>query len=727
MVMPAKKLCMRCGSEFESNAVFCPHDGARLVPQSGANDPMIGSTLLDQFLIEAAIGTGGMGTVYRATQTSVGREVAIKVLRPELVENEDAVRRFQREARLATSLDHPNLVRVLLSGQLPDGRIYIVMELLVGRSLDEVLEAEPVLDLGRVVNIVMKLCAGIDAVHAEGIVHRDIKPENIFLVKRKNDPDFVKVVDFGIARMLESGQSTLTQSGRVFGTASYISPEGAAGEPTDFRSDVYSIAVLAYQLLTGVLPFDAPNPGAVLMQHVHNAPPDLRSVGEGQRVPPELAAVVMRSLSKNPDARHQSVAEFVESWADAAAQAGLVQDGRALLLGTMWSDELTSPGTSISSLLGNDPIRARTRISDPPPPPTNSSNPPRDSTLPFAHTQSMIPPEDEAILSIAPDPFAKTEPLELRRSKMVESSKRRGWVWPALAFLAIFGVGAFLWKQVGGGSSDDEITDEDFANGEVDITQPRAIPLPEGSDSQLEQPPSQPSAPDVAIEPTNATATNVQIDPILIVTPTSPSQGELTKLSAIVSPDVSAIAPPDVLISLDGKEVVRLKTIPGTIDYEWVAEYVFAESGKYLVAVMPGGSNDGPLTRAYLSVSESASAAKQGSKAATQSTTEKSSAPSVAPPKSEPVAAPKDETPTAKQAVEPEVPPAEPKPDRAKSNSGPALIPEAPPEEVRLPRIRTTTEKPADKPAAKPANKPSRAPSTDDDSDDGIDWSVPDE
>ena len=185
-----RKICLRCGSKFSSQAEYCAHDGSLLVTDEDVADPLLGTVLLEQFRIDEQIGTGGMGTVYRAHQTTVGRDVAIKVLRAELARDDHAVLRFEREARLATSLDHPNLVRVFLSGRLSDGRLYIVMELLQGRSLAEELERRGPLDPEHALIIIMKLCAGLGAVHAAGIVHRDIKPENVYLTRRGGDDNF---------------------------------------------------------------------------------------------------------------------------------------------------------------------------------------------------------------------------------------------------------------------------------------------------------------------------------------------------------------------------------------------------------------------------------------------------------------------------------------------------------------------------------------------------------
>ncbi|MGB5810831.1 MAG: serine/threonine-protein kinase, partial [Polyangiales bacterium] len=332
-----RKICLRCGSKFGSQADFCPHDGTQLVTDDEVPDALIGTVLLEQFRVDALIGTGGMGTVYRARQTTVGRDVAIKVLRLELAREQSSVVRFEREAQLAASLDHPNLVRVMLSGRLADGRLYIVMELLEGRSLADELDERGAPSLERALIMLTKLCAGLDAVHTMGIVHRDIKPENVYLVRRGTDQDFVKLVDFGISRTLDTDSiGTESQAGRVFGTAPYISPEAATGDATDRRSDIYSVGVLAYQLMTGELPFEGATAGAVLMQHVHETPPSLRTKGVGDRVPPEVAQVVMHALEKDPDDRFQTVAAFVDALVEAAVEAGLLRDARPFLLGTVW-------------------------------------------------------------------------------------------------------------------------------------------------------------------------------------------------------------------------------------------------------------------------------------------------------------------------------------------------------------------------------------------------------
>jgi serine/threonine-protein kinase len=325
------KICPLCGLRYDAAAQFCTKDGSTLRLTEEERDPRIGQVLLDQFRIEEAIGTGGMGAVYRARQTTLARDVAIKILLPEMAQNPEAVRRFQREARISTALDHPNVVRVFLFGQLPDGSLYLVMELLRGRTLAELLRIEPQLPVARALHISTQIAAGVGEAHAQGVVHRDVKPENVFLVTKGKDPDFVKVLDFGIARLFRAEDPThATQSGLVFGTARYISPEGAAGEKTDARSDVYSLGVLTYQLLAGETPFPAATPVTLLMQHIHERPPHLKSKAGGAQVPDAIADVVMRALSKRPEGRFEDASDFADALREAAARAGIDLRGRGM-------------------------------------------------------------------------------------------------------------------------------------------------------------------------------------------------------------------------------------------------------------------------------------------------------------------------------------------------------------------------------------------------------------
>nr|MDQ3032397.1 protein kinase [Myxococcota bacterium] len=360
------KLCPRCGTRYDAAAAFCQRDGASLRLAQEDTDPRIGQVLLDQFRIEERIGQGGMGAVYRARQTTLGRDVAIKILHPDLARNPDAVRRFHREARISTSLDHPNVVRVFLFGQLPDGSLYLVMELLRGRTLAEMVRVETPMPVHRALHVATQVCDGVGEAHGQGIVHRDVKPENVFLITKGRDPDFVKVLDFGIARVLRGDdQTSATQSGLVFGTARYISPEGAAGERTDARSDVYSLGVLTYQLLCGETPFDGSAPVTLLMKHIHDSPPHLKARAGGAHVPDAIADVVMRALAKNPEGRYEDATDLAEVLRMAAQRAGLDVvrlRGGSSSIGSLGGDRRDPSGPMIREREGHASAVPRTML-----------------------------------------------------------------------------------------------------------------------------------------------------------------------------------------------------------------------------------------------------------------------------------------------------------------------------------------------------------------------------
>ena len=237
-------------------------------------DPFIGRDLLNgQFRILQKIGTGGMGSVYRASQPAMNREVAIKILHPKLAGRKDLTSRFRREARAMSQLTHPNTVRVFMYGELDDdGSLYIVMEMLDGRNLNQRVRREGPMSTARAIPILIQVCGALQEAHEMGIVHRDLKPENIFLSTQGGIADFPKVLDFGLAkvteRQMQPGSVILTQEGMVFGTPEFMSPEQAQGRTLDARSDIYSLAVILYEVLTGKLPFDAKTPMEYIQKHV---------------------------------------------------------------------------------------------------------------------------------------------------------------------------------------------------------------------------------------------------------------------------------------------------------------------------------------------------------------------------------------------------------------------------------------------------------------------------
>src|SRR4051794_3854728 len=261
-----------------------------------------------RYQVGELLGYGGMAEVHRGRDLRLGRDVAIKTLRNDLARDATFQLRFRREAQNAASLNHPAIVAVYDTGEergsagetLP----YIVMEFVNGRTLKEVLAAEGRLMPRRALEIVADICAAIEFSHRHGIIHRDIKPGNVMLTQTGQ----IKVMDFGIARALASGASTMTQTSAVIGTAQYLSPEQARGEPVDARSDVYSTGCVLFELLTGHPPFVGDNPVSVAYQHVREdaKPPSMSN----RDVSPDVDAVVLKALAKNPLNRYQSAAEM---------------------------------------------------------------------------------------------------------------------------------------------------------------------------------------------------------------------------------------------------------------------------------------------------------------------------------------------------------------------------------------------------------------------------------
>jgi eukaryotic-like serine/threonine-protein kinase len=314
------QVCPLCQAQCDDGLLVCPADGTSL-PRAA----LVGRILGDRYRVLGRIGQGGMGTVYLCEHVTLGKRMAVKVLRPEFSSDEELVRRFQHEARAASQIGQENIVDVYDFGHTPEGSAYFVMEALEGESLARVLHREGPLPLGRAVRILLQICHALDAAHRRGIVHRDLKPENVFLLRRPDGTDFVKVLDFGIAKSSTSPDaSRLTRAGSIIGTPEYMSPEQAAGTGADPRSDVYSLGVLAYEVLTGRLPLEGESPISTLLKHQSEAPlpprrwrPDL---------PLEVEAVVLRLLAKRPESRPQTMAAVAQDLS--AAVSGIDVDAR---------------------------------------------------------------------------------------------------------------------------------------------------------------------------------------------------------------------------------------------------------------------------------------------------------------------------------------------------------------------------------------------------------------
>jgi hypothetical protein len=319
------KVCPACRVDYGGGEVFCPVDATRLVTTSqmsisplNPDDPLVGAVLAGRYVVKGRIGEGGMGLVYEGFHRDIDKQVAIKVLRDDLSRRPEVVARFRQEAKSASRIGHENIVDISDFGETTRGASYFVMEFLDGEDLANVLGRDVTVDAERACGIVLQCCRALSATHAKGIVHRDIKPENIFLTKRDGVDDFVKIVDFGIAKMSDietdgAPGRKLTKTGMIFGTPEYMSPEQAAGKDSDHRVDVYALGIILYECLAGRVPFEGDTFMGVLTQHLFAELPPIDELNPRATVSPELELVIRKALAKDPADRYQDTEELAEA------------------------------------------------------------------------------------------------------------------------------------------------------------------------------------------------------------------------------------------------------------------------------------------------------------------------------------------------------------------------------------------------------------------------------
>jgi serine/threonine protein kinase len=354
--------------------------GKKGTPRPGGARVLIGSVLSGRYRIDRLLGEGGMGAVYEAEHTHMRKRLAVKVLHHEMSRLPEVVARFEREALAAAHIDHPNVAAATDFGMLEDGSFFLVLEYVEGHSLREVIAKGP-LELGRALHITNQIASAVHRAHSFGIVHRDLKPENVMLVTKDGDPDFVKVLDFGIAKVpvgklaseepaasaASGAPKILTQLGMVYGTPEYMAPEQALGQSVDARADLYSLGVMLYEMLAGSRPFDNESKVALLGMHVTARVPPFAERAPEALVPPEVEAIVMRLLKKESTDRYEDGKELMEALV--GAMAVLIERGRIEprgVAGHFMGPSTSSPNLNpLLSVVGRAPAASQVTVASP--------------------------------------------------------------------------------------------------------------------------------------------------------------------------------------------------------------------------------------------------------------------------------------------------------------------------------------------------------------------------
>lgn len=352
-----KTYCPRCFAQYEGPLTECPEDGTPL--RGAGNDPLIGKVFADRYEIQSVLGLGGMSIVYKARHRLMERTVAIKMLHNTFKEDITSLERFKLEAQAASSLNHTNIITVYDFGVTPEGELFFVMDCLEGENLKELIERKGRVPYQRALPIFRQVCDGLDAAHKKGIVHRDLKSANVVLLKEDNN-EIVKIVDFGIAKMLPgSGKEhqQLTQTGEVFGSPIYMSPEQCIGKTLDARSDIYALGCLMYETLTGDPPLLGDNVLETMNKHVNDLPKPIYEAYPDVNCPTDLDELILKCMAKNPDHRYQSAAE-VRDILGAMLVASQARSGTVggAISGTTQPVPAARAGTTGSSLTGQQVI-----------------------------------------------------------------------------------------------------------------------------------------------------------------------------------------------------------------------------------------------------------------------------------------------------------------------------------------------------------------------------------
>ena len=461
--MSSLKICPQCGNEYELDQRFCPKDGTTLRSQGESSD-LVGSIVADRYHVLRKLGQGGMGQVYLAEHVKMGRKSALKVMNPSAVKDADSISRFNREAANASRINHPNVADVYDFGETPDGITYLAMEYVDGPPLTKVI-GEGSLSPLRAADITRQTADALAVAHDMGIVHRDLKPDNIMLARNRDGSDCVKVVDFGIAKAADNAAQKVTKTGLVVGTPEYMSPEQLAGDKLDGRSDIYALALVAFNMLTGKLPFPAETVQESMIMRLTDRPRKLSEMRPDLAWSPELQTVLDRALERDAARRYATASEFGRDIYRAVeamiAQSGSPASGAATGNAASPSGNAASPSGNVAS-------------------PTPSA---MTSAEVVATTGPMVPPTrvGGAGVSAAQAPVTSGAPdgllTELDEPAVQPKRNTRVLAAAAVILVVVLGGGALLAKKMFGPGEIPSVT----LDGQAPSTDTAAFKKPLGS------------------------------------------------------------------------------------------------------------------------------------------------------------------------------------------------------------------------------------------------------
>jgi len=446
----AVKLCPQCGTRYEGDNRFCTLDGATLVAESPA-DSLQGSVLADRYLIDRKLGEGGMGEVYLAEHIRMKRKVAVKVMRAWLTKDPAAIGRFHREAENASQITHPNVAGVYDFGETDQGLVYLAMEFVEGESLTALLEREKVLNHIRASDIVSQTADALAAAHVLGILHRDLKPDNVMIGRTRARTDLVKLLDFGIARVMGRETQHFTSTGLIVGTPEWMSPEQIAGDTLDARSDIYTLGLIAFRMLTGQGAFSGATSQEVLLAKMTKAPRHLHDVVTDVDWPEDLEAAMDKVLATDPNARYDDALLFAADFYAGIAKLPMTPSAEEYF--TLLTQRAITPGR-LNTI--DTPVRGIASMETPARP-----MPRREVNVPQLADTTVIPAAVAAELKAAAHPEAELvsttgksvglhTPVEVNPAFPPPAEKKRRGPLYALAGVAAVAVIALLASQLGG-------------------------------------------------------------------------------------------------------------------------------------------------------------------------------------------------------------------------------------------------------------------------------------